>query len=394
MLFRRLSKLVLPALFALQGAAVADPITFWDETQRGANSFNHAPPDAAYFAALADTGATWVRLVFSKWDSRSRDFLIGNADAYDGLVAADLEVLRAVLDRAHAADIAVVLTPLTLPGNRWIQQNDGNFDDRLWSDPAYAPQVARFWQDLAGELGKHPALVAYNLLNEPVPERATGLAENSPLSDYQRWQIEHQGSPRDLPALYRQIIAAIREVNAEMPIMLDAGYYANPRALATWPEPMEDDRVLYSIHMYEPYAATSPQNVKRETPLRYPGTQINYAGEEQVWGRQEVAAHLQIGFDWAAANNVPPSRVVLSEFGCMRRWQDCGTYLRDVIDAAEAANVHWAYYAFREDEWDGMDYELPATLPPGRFYWLSETGKADQLPRDGELMNVLKSYMQ
>ena len=394
MAFHRYLPIVLSAFLTWHTPVTADPLTFWDQKQRGANSFNNAPPDKAYFAALADTGATWVRLVFSKWDSNERDFLIGSADTYDGLVAADVAVVQNVLDVADAAGIGVVLTPLTVPGSRWIQQNDGQFDDRLWSDPVHADQFVAFWRDVAVEFAGHPAIVAYNLLNEPVPEKTTGLPENAAMEVYQKWQADHAGGTRDLPALYTRTIAAIREIDAQTPIMLDAGFYANPRALATWPAPMADNRVLYSVHMYEPYAATSPRNLRRDTPLRYPGTTLTYAGEQQVWGRDQVAAHLQIGFDWAASHGIPSNRVVLSEFGCMRRWVDCGTYLTDVIDAAEAADVHWAFYAFREDEWDGMDYELPPSLAPGRFYWLSESGRADKLPRDGELMTLIKGYME
>ena len=117
----------LPAL-VLQLATVADLIDFWDRPAKGANGFNALPQDAAYFQALAGTGATWVRLTFSKWKGQGRDFLIGNADHYDGLVAKDLAVLHEVLDAADAAGLKVVLTPLSLPGARWTQQNGGAYD--------------------------------------------------------------------------------------------------------------------------------------------------------------------------------------------------------------------------------------------------------------------------
>lgn len=112
-------------------ASAADLIGFWDGQQKGGNSFNEAPPDAAYFKALAATGATWVRLTFSKWKGEGRDFLLGDADRYDGIPAKDLTTLRHVLDAAQQAGLKVVLVPLSLPGARWAQQNGGKFDDRL-----------------------------------------------------------------------------------------------------------------------------------------------------------------------------------------------------------------------------------------------------------------------
>lgn len=89
-------------LLAMGPAAVAaDLMAFWNTPRHGGNSFNRLPPDQAYFDALSDYGATWVRLSYDKWQPAERDFLLGDADAYQGLPAADLATLRATLDRAH-----------------------------------------------------------------------------------------------------------------------------------------------------------------------------------------------------------------------------------------------------------------------------------------------------
>ena len=375
-------------------APAADLITFWDTQQKGGNSFNEAPPDEAYFTALAETGATWVRLTFSKWKGEGRDFLIGDVDHYKGLKEKDLATLRKVLDAAQAAGLKVVVVPLSLPGARWVQQNGGKFDDRLWSDPAFSDQAARFWADLAAALKDHPAVAAYNLLNEPAPEKTTGLPENAAMHDLATWQEEQAGGPRDLPKLYERIAAAIRTADAVTPVMVDSGYYANPRSLAAWPARLSDERVLYAFHMYEPYAATSAPNMQRKVPLRYPGVTTNYAGGRLAWDRAAVAAHIDVAFDWAKAQGLPPNRVVAAEFGCMRLWRDCRAYLEDVIDAVDARGGHWAFYSFREDVWDGMDYELPASLTLGRFYWLAEQHRTEGLSRNGGLMRLLQQRMR
>lgn len=122
-------------------ATAADLMAFWDAPRHGGNSFNRLPPDQAYFDALKGYGATWVRLSYDKWQPVQRDFLLGNADAYAGLPAADLATLRATLDRAHQAGLKVVIAPLSLPGMRWSQNNQGQFDDRLWQDKRYWSQA-------------------------------------------------------------------------------------------------------------------------------------------------------------------------------------------------------------------------------------------------------------
>jgi hypothetical protein len=359
----------------------ADSLAFWDQPRHGANCFNESPPDARYFRALRGYGATWVRVAFSKWKSTTgqRDFLFGSLDDYRALVPEDLATLRTVLDHAHAAGLKVVVTPLELPGARWVQLNDNKFDDRLWSDARFAPQAAAFWRDLAAALKDHPAIAAYNLINEPVPERRGGLQEHSSAEVMQAWYAKARGTSRDLPALYQTIIKSLREADALTPIMLDSGFYAAADSYNYWPAPLQDSRLLYAFHMYEPWAVTSSPNMKLEKPLRYPGM-APFGGKQEHWDAARVAAYLQQPVDWARRHGVPVNRLVAAEFGCMRRWVDCPRYLEEVLSALEADGGHWAFYSFRE-AWEGMDYELGAERLPWQYWQAQEQGKPYELKR-------------
>jgi len=369
------------ALFCWFGSAkAADLIEYWDTPRHGGNSFNRLPPDQAYFQALKDYGATWVRLSYDKWQPAGRDFLLGDADGYKELATEDLLQLRKTLDAAHAAGLKVVIAPLSLPGMRWAQNNHDRFDDRLWQDKAWWTQSAAFWRDLAAALKDHPAIAAYNLINEPAPEKMGGLAEHAPAADMRTWYQQQQGSARDLPALYAQIIAAIREVDPSTPVMVDAGWYGAADAFAYWPGALADSRVLYSFHMYEPYEATSAPNMNRATPYAYPGS-VKFAGQQQAWDRARVEAYLQSPLQWAQAHNVPARRLVAGEFGCMRRLPGCRQYLEDVLVTLDQANLHWAFYSFREDSWDGMDYELGSAPVPWAYWQAIEQGLADPIKR-------------
>ncbi len=361
-------------------AHAADLIDFWNTPRHGGNSFNRLPPDQAYFEALHGYGASWVRLSYDKWQAAQRDFLLGNADTYQGLPAADLATLKATLDRAHAAGLKVVITPLSLPGMRWAQNNAGQFDDRLWQDKAYWAQAADFWRDLARALKDHPAVAAYNLINEPAPEKLGGLAEHASAEQMRAWYRQQQGSTRDLPALYRQLVAAIREVDPLTPIMLDAGWYAAADAFEYWPGALDDQRLLYSFHMYEPYAATSAPNLERATPYAYPGP-APFGGSVAQWNKARVQQYLQRPLDWAGRHAVPANRLVAGEFGCMRRWAGCTAYLEDVLGTLDRQQVHWAFYSFREDSWDGMDYELGSAKVPWAYWQAIEKGLPDPLKR-------------
>lgn len=374
----------MPALLllgVLSGAAgAADMIAFWDKPERGGNSFNRLPPDQAYFDALQDYGASWVRLSYDKWQPAERDYLIGNADQYQGLVAKDLQQLIATLDRAHAAGLKVVITPLSLPGMRWAQNNGDHFDDRLWQDKRFWTQSAAFWRDLAAVLKEHPAVAAYNLINEPAPEKQAGLAEHADAAKMRDWYEKQVGSARDLPGFYQTLISAIREVDSLTPIMVDAGWYGAADAFSYWPAPLADSRVLYSFHMYEPYAATSAPNLQRARPYTYPGL-VPFAAGMQKWDPNRVRSYLQLPLDWAAQHAIPANRMVAGEFGCMRKLPGCQQYLEDVLSALEAARVHWAFYSFREDSWDGMDYELGSANVPWAYWKAAEDGQPDPVKR-------------
>lgn len=206
------------------------------------------------------------------------------------------------------------------------------------------------------------------------------MAEHAELAIMKQWYAREQGGSRDLPALYRQLVAAIREVDGKTPVMLDAGWYAAADAFGYWPGVLQDERVLYSVHMYEPYAATSAPNLARQQPYAYPGP-VPFAGRSRQWDAERVANYLQQPVDWADAIKLPRSRLVVGEFGCMRRLPGCRQYLEDVLTVLDRQQAHWAFYSFREDSWDGMDYELGSAKVPWAYWQAIDNGASDPLPR-------------
>jgi hypothetical protein len=311
------------------------------------------------------------------------------------LSKSDLAVLIRVLDAADAAGLKVVVTSVSLPGSRWEVLNDKEYDDRLWNDKAYWAQSEAFWRDLALAIKGHPAVIGYNVITEPVPEYDTGLDQHSDPDAASEWYAEYAGTSHDLPLFYANLITAIRQVDGITPIMVDAGWYADAGGFEYWPSALRDKKVLYAFHMYEPYKATSLPNATRDPPYRYPGVELRYGPRTVVWDKAMVAKHMARTFDWAHAHGVPNNRVVASEFGCMRQWVDCGTYLRDVLDVLDGYQTHWAFYSFREDGWDGMDYELAPEVQSGDFYWKIEQGKGDELKRTPHpLLDIIEAHVK
>ncbi|WP_240230130.1 glycoside hydrolase family 5 protein [Devosia lacusdianchii] len=388
------------ALVALGALSIqsfgGDTIAFWDQQRKGTNFFSVQPLVERFMEAKA-AGVSWGRLAYDKWDGAERDFLIGNADQYDGLVEPDMARLEEVLGWAHDAGLGMVIAPLTLPGARWQQNNDGKFDNRLWEDKAYWQQSADFWRDLAARLRDNPAVVAYNIVNEPAPERGTGAAENTVPGDtasFVAWYAEHKGTARDLPAFYEMVIAAIRSVDPDTPIMVDSGWYANAGTFSAWPTALSDDKVLYAFHMYEPYNFTAGKNFREELGYVYPGT-VPFGEGEVAWDAGTVNAFLQPVYAWAAKQGLPPSRIVGAEFGCMRRNEGCAAYLTDVMANFNAHDIHWAFYSFREDEYDGFDYELGSDALGWKYWEAVEKGETPVMPyKDNPLWDAIQAGLK
>ena len=52
---------------------------------------------------------------------------------------------------------------------------------------------------------------------------------------------------------------------------------------------------------------------------------------------------------------------------------------------------HWAFYAYREDTWTGMDYELGSGRLGWNYWQAIEVGEQPEKPRgDNPLFDVLK----
>jgi endoglucanase len=377
---------------ALAVAIPAPAEDYWHTTRRGANLFDRTE-SADRLRAAAAAHIEFVRVAPNKWPAAGRDFLLGDADAFTTIPPADLTKVRAMLDWAQAAGVRVVVTTLSLPGARWRQHNGNKSDFRLWREPKYADQAEAFWRQLATALKGHPALAGYNLVNEPHAEQIGGGVDFWTF-DFDGWRRRVARTPPDMNALYARLVHAIREVDVETPVILDCGVYATPWAmpgLAT----LEDPRVLYSFHMYEPYVYTT-QKLNRGR-FTYPGDvpdEGDGTGPRRAWNASTLRKFFEPVRKWQAAHQVPANRVLVGEFGVDRRSKGAAGYLSDLVEIFEAEGWHWAFYSFREDTWDAMDYELgDGPTPPG-FWEALEKGRSPTFARrDNLLFDVLKNAL-
>lgn len=379
-----ISLLGLAAIWAAS-TAPSPKMAFWDSQRRGANCFNKKVTPAWYQAA-SDLGLGFVRLVPDKWKGQGRDFLIGDCDNFQGLVSADFDVLKASLDEAHKHNQKIAFGMLSLPGCRWKQNNGDKEDYRLWKDETYQLQAIAFWRELASRLKDHSALVAYNILNEPHPEREDEVEGGAALN---AWVDKHRGTTQDLNRFYQRIITAIREVDPATPIFIEGYGYGSAEGLAAL-QPMADPNVLYSLHFYEPWQYTSKGANKGR--YAYPASMPDsWDAPGRAWTQDDLKRRMDPVAQWAEKNKIPIHRIIAAEFGVQRDVEGSTAYLTDVVQLLNGYGWHWAFYAFREDVWEGMDYEFGTGKMPGTYWEQMEKGEEPSgRKQDGPLFGVLK----
>jgi hypothetical protein len=354
-------------------------------------------PTEAWFKDAKEINIKWVRLVYDKWDAEGRDFLLGDADNYQGLIQKDLNTLKQVLLWADQYDLKIVITPLSLPGCRWSQHNNHRYDARIWEQYHYQEAAIRFWVDLAKALRNYDCIVAYDIINEPYPEMGTGLEEQTTVGDAQRfstWYEQYKNTPHNLYDFYHRIIQAIREVDRDTPIMVESGFYSQPPSYCEFPDTFSDDRILYSVHMYEPYAFTSNGNFRSGAKYVYPGN-IPFGDGIVWWDKNTIRKYFEPFENWIKIHNIPLNKIVVSEFGCMRRNPGAERYLSDMVSILEDKKYHWAFYAFREDGWDGYDYEIGTKALPWSYWQARERGEFPLPPREpNPLFNSIRKPLE
>jgi len=319
--------------------------------KKGANIFNRKITRTDIRAAKV-YGVQFVRIAPDKFRSSKKDFLMGNADHYACLVPEDLAELKKVLDMCAEEGMPIVLTMLSLPGTRWKQHNKNRHDLRLWTDKKMKKQAIQFWQDLAKELKDHPIVVGYNLLNEPALERV--WVKTNEINE-----VKHPLVQQTLFQFYREVIDAIRAIDKKTPIIVDSSARADPQTFKNL-MPQSDDKLLYSFHMYEPYAYTNHRINKGR--FGYPGMIDGI-----YWNKGTLEDHMKEVVFFQKKYKIPRNRILVGEFGCYRKTKGICQYFKDLIDIFNKNGWHFAFYAFREDTWSGMDYELGEQKLPWNY---------------------------
>jgi endoglucanase len=152
----------------------------------------------------------------------------GSADKFEG---PGWPLLDALVGWCHDAGLRVIIDLHAAPGGQTgVNHDDGTGFPLTFYVPRYRELTVALWKAIAGHYRDEPAVLGYDLLNEPI----------SPYSD------EAYLNPR-LEPLYREIVEAIRSVDTHHVVLLAGGQWSTSFAMFGRPF---DANAVYTYHKF------------------------------------------------------------------------------------------------------------------------------------------------
>ena len=143
------------------------------------------------------------------------------------------ELLDNLIGWCKQSGIYVIIDMHAAPGGQTGQNIDDSINDepRLFMNSTNQDRLVALWVKIATRYKDEPAVAAYDLLNEPLPERTGTEAKYK----------------NELEPLYKRITQTIRAVDKKHMITIEGADWANDWSVFTTPF---DDNLVYQFHYY------------------------------------------------------------------------------------------------------------------------------------------------
>lgn len=329
-----------------EASPLAGKTASWTAGFGGVNMFSEAAD--ADFEKAHEAGITVVRFG-AVGDAQDFRYLVDEKGEQSVLSPENLNRLTAGIQRAADHEIKVIISLGHVPGRIFALESE-QYDFRLWCSAEYRDRFVALWSELARYLRHFENVVGYDLLNEPFTpdDVAHGYFDEMPAT--------YAGT---LNALYKQTIEAIREWDSQTQIIIESTYWASSRTLE-FLQSYDDPGVIYSFHMYAPPAYTT-RGLNRSR-FAYPGLVKNWPdskwGDSIYWDKETLRSLLGEVKNWQTKHRIGDQNIFVGECGVCREITGAQRYLFDMLDLFAEFKWSWAVFAFRDDEWDAMNYEL------------------------------------
>jgi len=265
-----------------------------------------------------------------------------------------------LLDMIAQADMFAVISFRTGPGRSefwafWGEDNatdpeNGWFDpsyynNTVWTDEAAQDAWVEMWRYTAGRYRDNPIVVGYDLMVEP---NANAILDVWEPEEFYR---VYANTLYDWNQLYPRITAAIRQADAETPILIGGMSYSAIEWLP-YLEPTGDPRTIYMVHQYAPHVYTHQEpDAQGSLPFTYPGEfDTDYDGEDELFDRAWLENLLATVDTFAARYGVP---VAANEFGVMRWEPGAADFMDDQMDLFEQRGMNYALWVW-DPSWEPL----------------------------------------
>ncbi|MEJ0089071.1 MAG: cellulase family glycosylhydrolase [Limisphaerales bacterium] len=143
------------------------------------------------------------------------------------------ELLDNLIKWCKQSGVYVIIDMHGAPGGQTGQNIDDSINDepRLFMNPTNQDRLVALWVKIATRYKDEPTVAAYDLLNEPLPERTGAAAKYK----------------NELEPLYKRITQAIRTVDKKHMITVEGVNWANDWSVFSTPF---DSNLVYQFHYY------------------------------------------------------------------------------------------------------------------------------------------------
>lgn len=255
--------------------------------------------DEAWFALIKEAGFDHVRIPI-RWTAHCQDQPPYTIDAVF------LERVKRAVDAALEAQLQVVINI--------------HHDDLIMQSPEQGRErVISVWQQLSQAFADAPSAVVFELLNEP----------NSNLTP-EKWN-----------ALYPELLSVIRERHAQRTVIIGPGHWNAIRGLDEMQWPESDDRLMLTVHYYDPFQFTHQGASWVKGSEAWRGTLWQGTAEEV----SAISESLEQVASFAQEHSVP---VYVGEFGAFSAadLESRSRWMSEVREQCEARGFAWCYWEF------------------------------------------------
>ncbi|MEO1645682.1 MAG: cellulase family glycosylhydrolase [Chloroflexota bacterium] len=221
-------------------------------------------------------------------------------------------------------------------------------NDDVWQNQNAQDAWVAMWQHVAMRYQNNPVVIGYDLMVEP-----NAAARLLDIYNPDEFYTQYAGTSYDWNTFYPRMVASIRSVDMQMPILVSAPEWGN-MAWLPYLKLHDDSRIVYTVHLYDPFLYThqDPQEA-----VFFPGeVDADYDGNLDYVDEAWVEASFAILDAWQQEHNMP---VAVNEYGVVRWVPGGDRFIHAQMEALEGRGINHALWAWNPS-WQPFDSVVDA----------------------------------